>query len=48
MNISCSVLFNKVMAAYFENHTKPINILSRQIAGLLIVKAGGTYNDIGL
>jgi hypothetical protein len=31
------------MAAYSENHTKPINTLHGQIAELVIDKAGGTY-----
>jgi hypothetical protein len=37
------MLFKEIIAAYSENHMKPINTLCGQNADL-IVEAGGTYS----
>jgi hypothetical protein len=37
-------LFKEIITVYSGNHTKHINTLCRQIAVLLVVKAGGTYS----
>jgi hypothetical protein len=34
------MIFREIIAFYFENHTKPINILCGQNADLLNVKVG--------
>jgi hypothetical protein len=39
--ISWLMLFKEIITVYSENHTKPINIHSRQNAELLNVKIGG-------
>jgi hypothetical protein len=44
ININLLMMFMEIIAVYFENHTKPINILCEQNADLLNVKVGGTYN----
>jgi hypothetical protein len=36
--ISWLMLFRKIIAVYYENHTKPINTLSGQNAELLMLK----------
>jgi hypothetical protein len=38
------MFFNKIIAVYSEDHTKPINTLSGQNAELLMVKGGDTYS----
>jgi uracil DNA glycosylase len=35
------MLIKEIIAAHSENHHKPINIICRQVAELLIIKAGG-------
>jgi hypothetical protein len=42
--INWLTLFKEIIAAYPENHTKPINTLCGQNAELFIIKAGGTYS----
>jgi hypothetical protein len=42
--INWLTLFKEIIAAYFENHTKPMNTFCEQNAELLIVKAIGTYS----
>jgi hypothetical protein len=36
--------FREIIAAYYENHTKPVNTLCEQNAELLTIKVGGTYS----
>jgi hypothetical protein len=38
------MLLREIIAASFENHTKPTNTLCGQNTGLLNVEAGGTNN----
>jgi hypothetical protein len=38
------MLFKEIIAVYFENHKKSINIFRRENPELEIVKAGGTYS----
>jgi hypothetical protein len=38
------MVFKEMLAFYSENHTKPVDLLFGQNAGILSVKAGGTYS----
>jgi hypothetical protein len=38
------MLVREILAVYSDNDAKPINTLCGQNAGLLIVRAGGTYS----
>jgi hypothetical protein len=42
--INWLTLFKEIISVYTYNHMKPINRLCGYNAGLLIVKAGGTYS----
>jgi hypothetical protein len=43
--INWLTLFNEIIAAYFEYHTKPINTIYWQNKELINVKTSGTYNQ---